>query len=175
MHTLTAFACIGVINTAQDLTRAVLGSLEGAESELVAEETLCLTAVATARITEVGLREAPAEVEPVSSAVLQLPFLYRDYVMGAALMQQADTVVREAGAEMESRLARKMEFYAVHFVPNQFPAERTLTEKMELWMGRVSPPRLPEMPDQRLARLELVPVLQAHLRLVLAYARKLNS
>jgi hypothetical protein len=43
---------------------------------------------------------------------------------------------------------------------------------MELWMGRVSPPKLPETPQERLESLGLVDPTVAHLKLVLAYGRR---
>jgi hypothetical protein len=43
---------------------------------------------------------------------------------------------------------------------------------MELWMGRVSPPKLPETPQERLDSLGLVDPTVAHLKLVLAYGRR---
>jgi hypothetical protein len=43
---------------------------------------------------------------------------------------------------------------------------------MELWMGRVSPPKLPETPQERLESLGLVEPTVAHLKLVLTYGRR---
>ena len=72
---------------------------------------------------------------------------------------------------MYRRLQRKHEFYTVHLPDDTFPGERALRDKMALWMGRVSPPGLPESPDRRLDKLQLVPTLVTHNRVVLAYAR----
>ena len=45
---------------------------------------------------------------------------------------------------------------------------------MGLWMGRISPPRLPEPPMDRLHRLGGIPILLTHVKLVLAFARDLG-
>ena len=149
----TAFATLGTLSTAQDLARALLAGVDGAEPELVAEESLCLTAVATARAAEVGFRDAPELRAAVLPALLDLPFAYRDYLLGAALLADPEASVTDESEAMQARLGRKLEFYATHFPAGRFPGERALQDKMELWMGRVSPPRLPEMPARRLERL----------------------
>lgn len=166
------FSTIGALNLTQELAGTILEDVEGAEPDLVAEETLCLVATATARAAEVGLRDHPEAASAASSTLLDLPFIYRDYLLGGAMLAAGDQSLAETGDDIYERLQRKREFYAVHLPRNQFPGERALTDKMELWMGRVSPPKLPEMPSERLARLDLIPKLVTHLKLVLAYGRK---
>jgi hypothetical protein len=166
-----AFATLGTLSTTQVLVHTILGAVEGAEPELVAEETLCLTATATARAAEVGLREKPEVRQAVVPVLLDLPFAYRDYLVGGALLEGASALV-DAGEAAYGRLERKRAFYTVHLPAGQFPAERLLTDKMGLWMGRVSPPRLPETPTERLGRLDAVATLLAHLKLVLAFGRQ---
>ena len=156
----------------QELARACLGGIEGADPELVAEETLCLVATATARAVEVGAGERSAELAGVIEALLALPYTYREYLVGGAMIAQEDPGLADANRVVEGRLGRKESFYNVHLPQGQFPGQRALDEKMALWMGRISPPSLPELPTERLTRLELVPVLLTHLRLVLAYVRK---
>jgi hypothetical protein len=160
---------------AQDLSRAVIESIENADAELVLEETLCLVAVTTARAAEVGLRERPELAAIVPGVLLDLPAVYHDYVMGGMMVENPAADLLEASGEVTSRLQRKKEFYAVHFPANQFPGPRILRDKMPFWMGRISPPGLTENPDQRLARLQLVDVLHTHLKLVLAFARGTDS
>lgn len=167
-----AFATIGVFNVTQELAGAILSDIEGAEPDIVAEETLCLVATATARAAEVGLQEDPEAAADCSRVLLDLPFLYRDYLLGAEMLDRQDSSVIAAADDVYDRLQRKHTFYGTHLPPRQFPGERALTDKMGLWMGRVSPPRLPEMPTERLERLDLVRPLLIHLRLVLAYARE---
>lgn len=169
---VVAFATIGSLNVVQQIAGAILEDIDVADPDLVAEETLCLVATATARTSDVGLREAPGVAGAVSAALLEIPFLYHDYLIGGALIESQNRSMVDAAGAVYERLQRKRQFYSVHLPPNQFPGERVLGDKMGLWMGRISPPGLPEMPTDRLAKLGLVPPLLQHLKLVLAYARK---
>lgn len=168
----TAFSTLGVVSTSQELVRLAYGGIEGADPERVAEETLCLTATATARAAEVGLREKPDVAQAILPSLLDVPFTYHDYLVGGAMIVQQDPTLQQASRDIYQRLERKRTFYTAHFPPNQFPGERALTDKMELWMGRISPPQLPESPQARLAKLDCVPLLLTHLKLVLAFARQ---
>ena len=167
----TAFATLGLLGATQELAQAALTGIDGADPDLVAEETLCLAATATARAAEVGLRADPALAQAVVPTLLELPFTYRDYLAGGAMIARQDPALLDAHEQVYQRLRRKQAFYTAHLPPNQFPGERLLTDKMGLWMGRISPPRLPESPMDRLQRLGCVPTLLTHLKLVLAFAR----
>ena len=167
----TAFATLGVLSATQELAQAALTGIDGADPELVAEETLCLVATATARAAEVGLRDDLPRAQAVVPALLDLPFTYRDYLVGGAMIAGHDPALLDAHEQVYQRLRRKQDFYTAHLPSNQFPGERLLTDKMGLWMGRISPPRLPESPMDRLQRLACVPTLLTHLKLVLAFAR----
>jgi len=170
---IATFATTGALSTTQDLIGRVLESIDMADPELVAEETLCLVATATARAAEVGLREQAELAQAVVPALQALPFTYRDYLLGGMLLSAEDRTLLEAtGQEVYGRLQRKQAFYEAHLPAGQFPGERLLTEKMALWMGRISPPGLPELPQERMERLALVPVLHTHLRLVLSFCRQ---
>lgn len=171
----TSFATSGAIALTQDLTHGVLesiGNLEGTDSELVAEETLCLVATATARAAEVGLEEEPANASPIVRTLLDLPLTYRDYLIGRAMVADEQPELSQVAEEVRTRLQRKREFYTAHLPEGQFPGPRALQDKMELWMGRASPPKLPETPQERLASLGLVAPTVAHLKVVLAYGRR---
>ena len=168
----TAFATLGAVGITNELAALALGGLDGGDPELVAEETLCLVATATARAAEVGLRTTPAVAAAAVPALLSLPFTYRDYLVGGAMIAHDDPSLLEAGQDVYARLQRKQQFYVTHLPPNQFPGERALTDKMALWMGRISPPRQPQSPQQRLDALGCVPALLTHLKLVLAFARQ---
>jgi len=170
-----AFATLGLVATTHELAQAALAGIEGADPELVAEETLCLAATATARAAEVGLRGTPPLAQAVVPALLDLPYVYRDYLVGGAIIRQQDPSLLDADEQVYQRLRRKQAFYAVHLPPDQFPGPRLLTDKMGLWMGRISPPRLPEPPAERLQRLDCVTTLLTHLKLVLAFARREHS
>jgi hypothetical protein len=171
----TAFATVGALGLTQDLTHAVLesvGDMEGSDPELVAEETLCLVATATARAAEVGLQDEPEHEPTIVQTLLDLPFTYRDYLIGKAMVADENPELSEVAEEVRERLQGKREFYTTHLPEGQFPGPHALSDKMELWMGRVSPPRLPETPQERLDSLGLVDPTVAHLKLVLAYGRR---
>lgn len=175
---LTAFAGLALLSTTQDLVRAVLPLLTDAEGrpaadpEVVAEESLVLVATLTARAAEVGLRTEPALAASLGEALLEAPLLYHDFLLGAELVAQGaegDVPVDEAVYE---RLARKADFYGAHFPVGRFPGPHALEEKLPLWMGRVSPPKLPTTPEERLGAAGLAEMLTTHLRLVLAFAQR---
>jgi len=170
-----SFASVGTVGLVQDLTHAVIdeiGDLEGSDSELIAEETLCLVATATARSAEVGLQDEPEHSSSVSEALLQLPYTYRDYLLGRAMISRQNPEIAQVGEQVRERLHRKQEFYRSHLPEGRFPGPSALGDKMELWMGRVSPPKLQESPQERLAKLDLVDPLVAHCKLILAYGRR---
>ena len=96
-------------------------------------------------------------------------------IVRPALGMGADAGVVVPDASVYSRLARKAEFYGVHLAPGRFPGPSVLAEKLPLWMGRVSPPRLPTTPQERLGTLGIADVLAVHTRLVLAFAQKAAS
>lgn len=171
----TSFTTVGALGLTQDLTHAVLesiGDMEGADPELVAEETLCLVATATARAAEVGLEDEPEHRAILVRTLLDLPFTYRDYLIGKAMVADDRPELSEMADEVRSRLQSKQEFYTTHLPEGKFPGPHALQDKMELWMGRVSPPKLPETPQERLESMGLVEPAVAHLKLVLAYGRR---
>ena len=174
---LVAFATAGAFQTTQDLVGRIASDVAGADVNVVAEETLALVAVATARAAEVGLRANPDAAQAASAALLALPAMYRDYFVGGALLAGEDGAHAfvDAAEHDRARLERKLSFYTVHLPAGQFPGERALEEKLPLWMGRVSGPGLPEMPAERLGRLGLAADLLTHLKVVLAFARKMGG
>lgn len=171
---LLAFATLGTLTTTQALAGQALAAMQDAapDPEQVAEETLTLVATATARAVEVGLRETPARAAAVVPALLDLPLTYREYLVGGAMLAQQDATLFDQNQAVFQRLQRQRSFYTVHLPPGQFPGERALGDKLPLWMGRISPPGLPETPTDRLGRLGLLPVLLTHLRLVLGYCKQ---
>lgn len=165
------FATLGVLNVTQELAGAVLADVDGAEPDIVAEETLCLVATATARAAEVGLADDAEAAAIVSDTLLDLPFIYHDFLLGAEMIERQDSALAEAGEVVYGRLQRKREFYRAHLPAGRFPGEQALSDKMDLWMGRVSPPKLPETPSARLRRLNLQAPMLTHLRLILSYGK----
>lgn len=158
---LTAFATLGAYTTAQHIAAAALASMEEADPSLVAEESLALLSVVTAR----GLRDHG----PAAAALEELPLTYRDYVIGGEMLGGDAESVLDSGDDSYERIGRKLAFYQTHFVAGRLPGPRVLKDKMELWMGRISPPGLPENPSQRLEKLGLVEVVHTHLRLLSAF------
>ncbi len=170
---VVAFSAPAALSTTQDVVRAVLPALtDQADAALVAEETLSLLATVTARSAEVGLRSHAAVRDAVGPALSELPFLYHDFLLGAQLVASGAEGDVEPDQSVYERLDRKMAFYGTHLPPGRFPGPSTLAAKMPLWMGRVSPPKLPTSPDARLRELDLVEVVAAHARLVLAFAQR---
>lgn len=170
---VAAFASAAALSTTQDVVRAVLPALgAGADAGLVAEETLALVATVTARAVETGLRTRPGALAAAGPALAELPFLYHDFLLGAEMVAAGAEGDVAPDAGVYDRLARKTDFYGVHLPPGRAAGPSLLREKLPLWMGRVSPPRLPTSPDARLAETGLVDVMAVHARLVLAFAQK---
>ncbi|NNE71890.1 MAG: hypothetical protein HKN29_16215, partial [Rhodothermales bacterium] len=165
LASLTAFATLGAITTAQHVAGVIVASIPDADAELVAEETLALLSVVTSR----SLREDAA----ASGALLSLTLTFRDYMVGTQIIGQGTSEsleeVTDAQAASYQRIGRKLSFYEAHFPGGRLVGPRALRDKMELWMGRVSPPGLPEMPGQRLEKLGLVDVVNTHVNLVRAF------
>ncbi len=168
-----AFCSLGALNVAQELAGAILRDIAGADPDLVAEETLCLASVVTLRAAQAGLREWPEGADAAAPALSSLPFAYRRYLTGLEMLDRnapslADPAAMDA---VDARLRRKQQFYEGQFPEAVFPGEEALVNGMEFWMGRISPPKLPETPSERLRKMGLVPALGAHLRVVGAYCR----
>ena len=170
---IVAFCSLGALNVTQELAGAILRDIEGADPDVVAEETLCLVAVVTLRAAQAGLRESPelaAAAEPVLAA---LPYAYRRYLTGLDMLDRNDPSLAAPDAieAVDRRLQRKQRFYEGQFPEATFPGGETLTNGMEFWMGRISPPKLPETPSVRLRKMGLAGLLEAHLRVIGAYCR----
>jgi hypothetical protein len=159
---LTAFATLGALTTAQHLASTLVDSMTGSDPELVAEECMALVSVVTAR----SLRDDPS----VAAAIGRLTLSYRDYVVGAQMLMGDAEAVMETETGTFERIGRKLSFYEAHFPSGKLPGPLALKDKMELWMGRVSPPGLPESPVRRLEKLGLVEVVDTHLKLVRTFA-----
>ena len=170
---VVAFAAPAALSTTQDVVRLVRPALgAGADAGVVAEETLALVATLTARAAETGLRQRPAALAAAGPALAEVPFLYHDYLLGAQMVAQGAEGDVAPDASVYDRLDRKAAFYGVHLPPGRFPGPSVLAEKLPLGMGRVSPPRLPTSPQERLGALGIADLLAVHTRLVLAFAQK---
>jgi len=161
------FTSIGLLTTTQEVAATALEVLSDADPELVAEETLCLISVAAARTIE-GVGDGDGSV---TEAILAAPFLYRDYMIGSAMLASGQSISEAAGAEVGRRLEKKLAFYASHLPAGQAPGDAVVREKMLLWMGRISPPKMPDSPEDRLERSGAVSGVTRFLRLVGAHIR----
>lgn len=161
---IVAFSAVGAVTTTQDLAARVLDGIEGSDPELVAEETLALVCTTTARAASFALSDHPELARAAGSMLVDLPMTYHDYLIGATLL--GGTPESLIPTDVYPRLGRKQAFYTAHLQDGLMPGPRALADVMALWMGRVSPPRLPEMPQQRLARLGLVEILVRHASLI---------
>lgn len=168
----TAFTTLGVLGTTQDIVRTSLEKMSDADPENLAEEALCLVAIATARAAEVGLRQENMVSSAVSPTILDLPFAYRDYLIGGAMITQRDTTLLDANESAYKRLQQKREFYIRQFPSNQFPSEAVAREKMEIWVERICPIDSTVSPKEWLDDLKLLPTLMTHLKLILAFGRQ---
>ena len=170
---VVAFAAPAALSTTQDVVRRVLPALtDAADPGLVAEETLALLATVTARAAEVGLQARRPALEAAGPALAELPFLYHDFLLGAQMVAGGAEGDVEPDQSVYDRLERKAAFYGAHLPPGRFPGPSALAQKLPLWMGRVSPPKLPTTPDDRLGDLGVVDLVAAHARLVLAFAQR---
>ena len=170
---IVAFCSLGALNVTQELAGAILRDIEGADPDLVAEETLCLVTIVTLRAAQAGLREWPDAVAAAEPVLAALPYTYRRYLTGLDMLDRNDPSLAEPASieAVDRRLQRKQRFYEGQFPEATFPGEEMLTSGMELWMGRISPPKLPETPSVRLRKMGLARLLGAHLRVVGAYCR----
>ncbi len=149
----------------------VMGLLRGADPELIAEESLSLAATATARAIEA----TSSDQKTLSESILVAPFLYRDYLVGTAMLEADDAAQADRGTEIGERLERKIAFYATHLPKETLPTGSILKNAMLLWMGRISPPGMSTGPEQRLDASGAVERLAAHVRLIAAHIRHVEK
>lgn len=165
------FTTLGLFSVSQELSGMVMAHLEGADPELIAEESLSVAATATARAIEA----TSASQSALSESILLAPFLYRDYLVGTAMLEADDTSQADRGVEIGKRLERKIAFYGTHLPRATLPSGSVLKNAMLLWMGRISPPGMSTGPEQRLDASGAVDRLQAHIRLTAAHIRHVES
>ncbi|MDA1028863.1 MAG: hypothetical protein O3B41_07420 [Bacteroidetes bacterium] len=162
------FSTLGILSVSQEISGLALSIMNSAEAELVAEESICLLAVASARTVEAI---APEEADLASSLMIA-PFLYRDYLIGAAMVESGDHGRGEEGVRIGERLERKIAFYAAHLRAGELPTGSVLKNAMLLWMGRISPPRMPSGPEDRLDEIEATAKVSCHLKLIAAHLKQ---
>jgi len=165
------FSTLGVFTVSQELSGMAMSVLQNADPELVAEESLCLASVATAR----SIEASAGEEKEWSDSLLVTPFLYRDFLVGTAMLEAGDPDKQEAGPDIGERLERKMAFYAVHLPASTLPTGSVLRNALLLWMGRISPPGMSTGPEERLDACGAIERLQTHVRLLAAHARHVSG
>ncbi len=168
---LAVFATLGAVSTSQELAARALQIVGGASPDRVAEETMCLVGVATVRALEAALVDNPDAAAAVIPSLFDFPLAFRDYFDGVALLAD-DTDAADLDRVVFDRLKKSRAFYETMFPPYVFPDERILTEKMPLWMGRISSPGLPGTPQTRTERIGGASLLLNHLKLTFAFARQ---
>lgn len=165
-----SFATIGAMTVVQDLIEAAQVHVTNADPELVSEETLCLVSTATAR-SICGIGAPKSIADPASSALLNVPFSYRDYLLGFSLLVDGDQGVPDRSELIGSRIDAKMAFYSAHLEDRVYPLQRAIENILLLWMGRISPPGLPDSPEARLGGTGATDLLTRHLRLIASFVR----
>lgn len=168
---LLSFGIVGIVSTTQQLTHLAAGEASD-DLELIAEESLALTTVTTARVLEVELASMPALASQLIPSVFKLPLTYFDYILGTEVLIAPDASKLPDTRASYERIARKLKFYLSHFVSGNYPGPKQVQDKMSLWMGRISSPGLHEHPAARMERLGTVDVLNRHLKLVREFTRQ---
>ncbi len=171
LNKVSTFATLGAIATSNHLIAVASDVTPGANHTIISEETMALLAVVTTRSLEFGLAGNPS-AQSVLAASAEMPFLYRDYVLGRALLDGDDSASNDDLVGAYNSLADRLEFYFSHLAPGQFPGKRVLSEKMLLWIGRISVPGLDSTPAERLDRIGGVEEVLAHAKLVLGFVRQ---
>ncbi len=166
------FTTLGLFSVSQELSGIAMVHLTDADPEMVAEESLSLAATATARAIEAT---SSTGQDVLSESLLLAPFLYRDYLVGSAMLESDDAGHAERGAEIGKRLERKIAFYGTHLQKATLPTGSVLKNAMLLWMGRISPPGMPTGPEERLAASGAVDRMSAHVRLIAAHIRHIEA
>jgi hypothetical protein len=162
------FSTLGILAVTQEISGLALSVLDPADAELVAEESICLLSVATGRTVEAV---APDETD-LASSLIMTSFLYRDYLIGGAMIESGDLSRGEEGVAVGERLERKTAFYAAHLKAGDLPMGSSLKNVMLLWMGRISPPRMSTGPEDRLESIGAIGRVECHLKLVAAHLRQ---
>ncbi len=170
----TAFVSLGTLTLVQQLAGAVLGAIPNADPELAAEETLAMASTNSSRVVEVALRAHPEIQQKVVQALLSLPQHYHDYMVAEGLLSATDEgdQIEAHAAQIRARMIRKCQFYQAHLPAAVLPGEKLLTDKLALWVGRISPPGTGRHPADHLEGLGAVSQVVTHNKVVLAFCRR---
>jgi hypothetical protein len=169
---IATFSAVGVSILFQDLTARVFELMPKSDSLRVAEESLSMLAVVTARAIDEGGGGSSVVAQAVN-AILNLPYAFRDYSLGSEMLN-SELDMKDAGTRsglIGERLQKTLGFYET-----QIPAGISLTDvrlgdNLLLWMGRISPRGLESSPDTRLDDSGVREMVSRHVRLISAYTR----
>lgn len=172
---LMSFATIGAWQLVQDLASRAMAVMPTASPSEVAEETLALISVASAGTLASVFDQAPEVASAITSTTTEWPFLYRDYLIADLKGQGAltDALIQEEG-EATARLERTLSFYGAH-LPKAMPGPSLLSEKLPLWMGRISPAKLSTTVEARLTEIDATGLVSRHVRVIRAFALGLTE
>ena len=159
-----AFATVAAITLVQDLLAEAKGQMRGMDAARAVEDTLCLAA----QVTYCAGEEGGADAVRMANVTKSIPVGYLDYAMGVAAAREGDVALLEERTSILSRIERNQLFYAQHLPDSQHLSRQQLQEKLELWVGRISPPGLPDKPIDRLQRMAAEEVIRAHMLVVRA-------
>ena len=163
------FSSLGALTVTQELSGRIRQFYPDFDEELVAEETLCFVASVSAFSIRSSADNAIGT--GAASALDDLPYTYRDYVLGQLILADSSSVSDGLSGEIGSRLGRKLNFYHSQLSAGLRPnVETGLSSLAVLWMGRISQPGRPESPDERVKQLEVVDILLRHMTLLTSFA-----
>ncbi|TDI77652.1 MAG: hypothetical protein E2O84_00585 [Bacteroidetes bacterium] len=171
---ISVFASIGSLTVTQELSGRIKQAYPEFDDEVVAEETLCFVAAVAAfciRSTSEGKVTSGS-----AAAVSDLPFSYRDYVLGQLILGPDSTVSDELSGHIGERLTRKTRFYDSQLVNGLRPTtEKGLENLSILWMGRISTPGQKDSPENRIKQLHVVELMLRHMTLISSFTTHATS
>ena len=159
------FASIGTVALVQDLLGEASRHVHGMDPANAAEDTLCLAA----QLTLCAAVEGGADIACLKRVVRNIPAMYLDYALGNAAARQKNAALLDERPAILSRISRCQAFYAEQLPDCRPIGTRQLREKLEIWMGRISPPGLPDKPIDRIERMTIQEVARTHMLLIKAY------
>jgi hypothetical protein len=186
---ISAFASLGSLTITQELSGRIRQLFPDFDEEVVAEETLCFVSAVTAfSIGACAPGGVPGDAvvgndvaanttaatsnTAASSTISDLPFSYRDYVLGQLVLAPDSSVPESLSGVIGQRLDRKIAFYNSQLTGGLKPTvEKGLLNLAVLWMGRISVPGRSDSPETRVNETEVVDALLRHLTIVTSFTR----
>lgn len=166
---VATFISTGILTTVQQILGTALTEIAGADPDLVAEETLSMVSVLTARQVA-GVLEGHSPLEAALVPVLrEIPNTYYDYLVGTSVVHHGEAA---AGTDRAyDRLDRKRQFYERQ-AEGGVGSVQGITSVLRDWLLRISPPSAPGVPSLDVEAAGVEAALEVHLMLVEAYTRR---